>query len=208
LSQSAIEHDNSEKQEDTDFKVGRLGELLVEQKLIENGWHSVRLDTAQFAANADLIAVNRSRRVLLQVKTTNAMRKHAHSHCIGFGYATNYLRNGGSIFNSKVSPLIADVVVGVHYNSLSSRYVVLPIGFAENLCNTQVDWWHKVPLKRGGQRTTNFPMYICFTKIPGVHVEMHTKLMNNLLRFENAWHLLGESPDKLRDPEFWPLIDR
>ena len=37
--------------------VGRLGELLVEQQLIERGWHPVRLDTAQMASNADLLAI-------------------------------------------------------------------------------------------------------------------------------------------------------
>ena len=38
--------------------VGRLGELLVEQQLIERGWHPVRLDTAQMASNADLLAID------------------------------------------------------------------------------------------------------------------------------------------------------
>ena len=31
--------------------VGRLGELLVEQQLLERGWRPVRLDTAQLASN-------------------------------------------------------------------------------------------------------------------------------------------------------------
>ena len=43
--------------------VGRLGELLVEQQLLERGWHPVRLDTAQMASNADLLAIKEKCRV-------------------------------------------------------------------------------------------------------------------------------------------------
>lgn len=37
----------------TDKVLGRVGELLVEQQLIEHGWHPMRLDVAQFATSAD-----------------------------------------------------------------------------------------------------------------------------------------------------------
>jgi hypothetical protein len=204
LTKITTENEGSDSGE-VDFKVGRIGELLVEQQLIEKGWHPVRLDTAQFATNADLLAVNREKRVSIQVKTTNAYRTHAHSYCIGFGYATGHLLNGHSIFNSKISPLISDLVVGVHYNKLESRFVVLPVGFAENLCRTHAQYWYNVPLKRGGKRTTNFPIYICLTKTPSTHVEHHARLMNAMLKFENAWHLLSEKPEKLRDTSCWPI---
>ena len=60
--------------------VGRLGELLVEQQLLERGWHPVRLDTAQLlASKADLLAIKGKYRVSPQVKTTNAKSEHSHS---------------------------------------------------------------------------------------------------------------------------------
>ena len=40
-------------------RVGLLGELEVELQLVLQGWHPVRLDTAQMASNADLLAVNK-----------------------------------------------------------------------------------------------------------------------------------------------------
>ena len=49
--------------------VGLLGELQVEQRLVEEGWHPVRLDTGRMASNADLLAVNRQHRVSIQVNT-------------------------------------------------------------------------------------------------------------------------------------------
>jgi hypothetical protein len=107
------------------MNIGLLGELQVEERLVENGWHPIRLDTAQMASNADLIAINRRQRVSIQVKTTDAMHRHSHSHALGFGYSTSYLRDAVSIFNSKESPIIADVVVGTSYNGSASRFVVL-----------------------------------------------------------------------------------
>ena len=38
-------------------RIGLLGELAVEMQIVQHGWHPVRLDTAQMASNADLIAV-------------------------------------------------------------------------------------------------------------------------------------------------------
>ncbi len=192
--------------EELDFKVGRLGELLVEQQLIERGWHPVRLDTSQMAANADLLAINRSRRISIQVKTTNAFHKHAHSDFLGFGYATAHLRDGCAVFNSKQSPLIADVVVAVHYRPQGPRFVVLPVGFAERLCQEHIKYWYNVPLKKGGRRTTNFPIYLSFDRVPSVHVGHHTRMMDQLLRFENAWQIMSESPDELRSIERWTTV--
>ena len=195
-----------DKKTKVDFRVGRIGELLVELQLVERGWHPVRLDTAQMAANADLLAINREKRVSIQVKTTNAEDKHSHSHCLNFGYATSYLLDKLSIFNSKKSPLIADIVIGVHYTKTKPRFVVLPVGFAEKLCRVHADYWYNV--KRGrddGTRSPSFPLYIHFTRAPKKHSEHHTRLMDQMLEFEDAWHLLSELPEKLRDPSIWPV---
>ena len=107
--------------------VGRLSEWLVEKQLLERGWHTVRLDTGQMlASNADLPAIKEECHISLQVKTTNAKSEHGFSHSLSFGYATGCLRNRKSIFNSKKGPLLADVIVGVSYDS-SPRFVVMPV---------------------------------------------------------------------------------
>jgi hypothetical protein len=56
------------------MNIGLLGQLLVEQRLVENGRHPVRLDAARMAANADLLAIKERNKVTLQVKTTAARR--------------------------------------------------------------------------------------------------------------------------------------
>lgn len=190
-----------------DFRVGLLGELQVEQRLVTNGWHPVRLDTAQMASNADLLAINRHDRVSIQVKTTNAGKQHAHSHYLGFGYATGHLRDGSKVFNSKKSPLIADVVIGVSYSQERSRFVVLPVALAETLCVTHARYWYNVPLKSGGSRTTNFPLYLCFTASPAAHAEHHDQMKRNLAAFEDAWHLLHEPIAKLHDAKAWKILE-
>jgi len=121
-------------------RVGLLGELEVEMQLARNGSHPVRLDTAQMALNADLLAINRRKRVSIQIKTTDAEKQHSHSLWLGFGYSTGYIRENKPIFNSKRSPLIADVVVAVSYTPNASKFVVLPVAFAEKLCRAHADF--------------------------------------------------------------------
>jgi hypothetical protein len=189
------------------MNIGLLGELQVEGRLVENGWHPIRLDTAQMASNADLFAVNRRQRVSIQVKTTDASRRHSHSHSLGFGYSTSYLRDGLSIFNSKESPIIADVVVGVTYNGSASRFVVLPVSLAEALCSVHCDYWASVPTRTETQtRSHFFPIYLSFTKVRKAHGRHHAQIQRNLLAYENAWHVVAEPLDKLHDPTQWSLL--
>lgn len=186
-------------------KVGLLGELEVEKRLVQKGWHPVRLDTAQMASNADLLAVNRENRISIQVKTTDSHKQHSHSQWLGFGYSTGYLRDGKAIFNSKLSPLIADVVVGVSYHPDRSRFIVMPVAFAENLCRLHCDYWASVPTKQDTKRSKSFPIYLCFAADRGAHREHHEWVKQNLLVYEDAWHLLLESVEKLHDPQAWIL---
>jgi hypothetical protein len=187
------------------MNVGLLGELQVEERLVENGWHPIRLDTAQMASNADLLALNSRQRVSIQVKTTNGS-DHSHAHTLMFGYAGAYLRDESTIFNSKVSPIIADVVVGVNYKGHSSRFVVMPVSFAEALCRLHADYHSAVPKKSGEQRSEKFPLYLCFIKSRSTHREHHDRIQRNLLAYENKWQILFEPIDKLHDPKQWPLI--
>ena len=188
---------------------GRLGELLVEQQLRERGWYPVRLDTAQMAVNADIVALNRERRVSLQVKTTDAKTtKHSHSNSVGFGYAKDYLCKGKPIFNSKPSPVVADVVVGVNYGSENSRFVVMPVVFAEKLCRFHCDYWYSAPLQTGEKRSPSFRIYLRFAASRSkVHEEHNEKVSRNILAFEDRWDILSEPVNKLHDEEAWHLLD-
>lgn len=186
-------------------KVGLLGELEVELRLVQEGWHPVRLDTAQMASNADLIAIDDRHRVSIQVKTTDGNKQKSYSQWLGFGYSTRYLKNGNPIFNSKGSPLIADVIVAVYHRTEGSRFIVMPVAFAENLCRTHCDYWNKVPTKAGSSRSLSFPIYLCFEAQPKAHSDHNKRNRRNLLSFENKWQILFESIDKLHDPEAWPL---
>jgi hypothetical protein len=189
-------------------RVGLLGELAVEMQIVRHGWHPVRLDTAQMASNADLIAVNKKLRVAIQVKTTNAetQNKKEVAGWLGFGYATGYLREERPIFNSKSSPLIADVVIAVSYHAQATRFVIMPVAFAEALCQKHCDYWSSVLTQAGKKRSLAFPIYIPFTANPRTHANHYGLMRRNLLKFEDAWKVLFEDVDKLHDPKKWPLL--
>ena len=185
--------------------IGILGELEVELMLVRQGWHPVRLDTAQMAANADLLAMNREHRVSIQVKTTDADKQHSHAQWLGFGYSTGYLKDGNQIFNSKKSPLVADVIVAVNYRAKGSRFVVMPVAFAEQLCRSACDYWYSVPTRTGSKRSPSFPIYLCFEAEPRSHAADNARVRRNLEAFENAWKVLFEPIEKLHDSRAWPL---
>lgn len=195
--------------EEANPRIGLLGELAVEMQLVQRGWHPVRLDTAQMASNADLIAVNRQHRISIQVKTTNAETQQAVDNSagwLGFGYATGYLRDSKPIFNSKNSPLIADVVIGVSYHPNRARFVVLPVAFAETLCRIHCDYWSSVPTKGGNKRSQSFPVYLPFIANRHAHKEHFDRIKRNILKFENAWDVLLEDIATLHDSAKWPLL--
>lgn len=88
MADSILEGTVSFAAEELNPRVGLLGELAVEMQIVQHGWHPVRLDTAQMASNADLLAVNHQRRVSIQVKTTNAETQHKDAAgWLSFGYA-------------------------------------------------------------------------------------------------------------------------
>jgi len=190
------------------MNIGLLGELDVEAQLIMNGWHPIRLDTAQMASNADLIAINRSKRVMIQVKTTDGHKSTSHGDFLGFGYSSGFLNDGTPLFNSKNSPLIADVVIGVQFIPGNSRFVVLPVGLAEKICQLHCTYWYNIPTRTSrGKRSSSFPIYLAFVRTPKSHFEHHSRIQRNLKRYENAWHVLDIDPEKLRDPNEWQIHD-
>lgn len=189
------------------MNVGVIGELAVELRLAEMGWHPMRLDTRRAAANADLLAVNGKQRVSIQVKATKGSG-HSHANDLGLGYTTDYVA-GGSFFNSKDGPLVADVVVGVSYEPGGSRFVVMPVAFAEKLCRFHCDYWRATPAKDGSDgkaRSSSFPVYLAFKKVRRTHVEHHSQLQRNLLEFEDRWDVLSEPVERLHDAKAWPLL--
>lgn len=198
------------KQDDVGARVGLLGELAVEMEIVKQGWHPVRLDTAQMASNADLLAINRTRRVAIQVKTSDA-RGHGENIPIwlSFGYATSYLKDSKRktpIFNSKKSPLLADVVIGVNYSDLKSRFVVMPVAVAEKLCRLHCEYWYAVPTKDNGrQRSNTFPIYLPLTAERGSHKKHYDFLRKQVALFENAWHVLSCPVQDLHDLKKWPF---
>jgi hypothetical protein len=194
--------------EELNPRIGLLGELAVEMQIVQQGWHPVRLDTAQMASNADLIAVNRQQRVSIQVKTTSAQTQNTGDVAgwLSFGYATGYLRDGKPIFNSKSSPLIADVVIAVSYHPRQTRFVVMPLGFAEALCQLHCDYWSSVPTKTGSKRSLAFPIYLPFTVNRQAHADHFDRVKRNVIKFENAWDILMQDVRKLHNPKRWTLL--
>ena len=185
--------------------IGLLGELDVERRLVQEGWHPIRLDTAQLASNADLLAVKREKRVAIQVKTTDASKQSDSSQWLGFGYSTGFLKNGKPIFNSKDSPLIADVIVAVYCRTNKPCFVVMPVAVAEELCCLHCRYWYSVPKWDGTERSPSFPIYLCYSAQRKEHQEHHEKIRLNLEAFDNAWDVLTEPIDKLHDRGSWPL---
>jgi hypothetical protein len=195
-------------EEQVAIRVGLLGEIEVELQLVRHGWHPVRLDTAQMASNADLLAINRRHRVAIQVKTTDADKQHSHSEWLGFGYSTGYIREKRTIFNAKNSPLIADVVIGVSYRASGTRFVVMPVALAETLCRRHCDYWSSVPTRtEKGTRSDSFPIYLCFTADRKPHRVHHERIKRNLMAYENRWDILAEPVGKLHDAGAWLLLD-
>jgi len=187
---------------------GLLGELQVEEQLVRCGWHPVRLNAAGTASNSDLLAVKGLSRVSIQVKTTDAENKHSHSQSLGFGYSTSYLRDAKSIFNSKDGPFLADIVVGVACLGSTSRFVILPVAFAEKICRVHLDWWFGVPTRTDtGKRSHSFPIYLNFSGEPISHRDHHMRMRRNLEAYEGRWDLLSAPVERLHDGAYWAIID-
>ena len=114
------------------------------------------------ASNADLLAVKGRQRVSIQVKTTDFAKQRVNSEWLQYGYSTAYLRDKHDIFNSKKSPIVADVIIAVGYKEIASRFVVMPVAFAEKLCRLHANYWFRVPAKKRtsgkmGRRSKIFP---------------------------------------------------
>jgi len=186
-------------------RTGLLGELLVELKLVERGWHVVRLNARQLSVNTDLIAIKGDHRISIQVKTTDGAGKHSHANSLHLGRASAYLREGTPFFNAKVDPLTADVVLGVNYKPDNSRFYVLPVGLAETLCRKHADYWSAVTRRDGKRRADEFPIYLRLHEKKNAVLGHHDVMHRTLTRYQDRWDLLQEEPDKLRNLSAWEV---
>lgn len=173
--------------------IGLIGELLVELKLAELGWHPIRLDSRRAAANADLIALRGAERTVIQVKTSHAQTGGSHPYSLHLGRAGAFLRTGSSFFNSKDGPMAADLIVGVYYRPSATRFFVLPVSVAETLCQRHALYWNSVTKRTGGQRDASFPVYIPFDNPSRAHAQHFGALAKTLGSFEERWDLLSLS---------------
>ena len=103
--------------------------------------------------------------------------------------------------------MIADIVVGVSHRPDGSRFVVMPVAYAETLCRLACDYWASIPTRKGESRSNSFPIYLTFTANRQAHGEFHERVKRNLLKYENAWQFLREPVERLHDPEGWNLLD-
>jgi hypothetical protein len=103
-------------------------------------------------------------------------------------------------------------VVAVSYAPNASEFVVLPVAFAEKLCQAHANYWFKVPAKKRdaggklGEWSTSFPLYLCFKKSPTAHKEHHEQMTRNLRAFADRRDLLDVSIDELHSDDAWSLL--
>lgn len=186
-------------------RMGPLAKPLVEKLLHEHGWETERLFES---ANADFRASRGEHRVSLKVKATNANSSRRGS--INFGNAKGYLCQDKSVFNSSLGSIKADVIVGVSYEEhdiKSSRFVIMPVGFAEKLCRFHCDYQSSLIKLDGQTRNLGFPMYLRFEKARSNHPEHDEKIISSLREFENKWEILSEPTSKLHDETAWDFPD-
>ena len=188
--------------------IGQLGKHLLEKRLRKHGWRPKRIDREGEASNADIraLSLDGERCVYLKVQVSNADVKNRGGSIL-FGNSGNYLLGRSkSIFNSRPSPVVADIVVGVSYDFddiESSRFMVMPVAFAEKLCRFHCEYQARIPKRDGKKRDLDFLMYLRFRKARSNHLEHDEKIISSLLAFEGRWEMLSEPIDRLHDEEAW-----
>ena len=192
-------------------EIGRLGKQLLEKRLRKHGWRPKRIDREREASNADIraLSLDGARRVCLKAQVSDADIKNR-GGSIFFGKSGNYLLGSRSIFNSKPGSVIADIVVGVSYDSHdieSSRFMVMPVAFAEKLCRFHCEYQAEILKRAGKKRNLDFLMFLRFEKARSNHPEHDEKIISSLQEFENKWEILSEPISKLHDETAWDFPD-
>ena len=183
--------------------VALVGEIDARRELAAEGWLTINTNTEKGNfPNVDLIAAKGEEARAIQVKTTDA-EKGSHKHCLFMGRAEGWLTKGTPFFNAKPGPLKASVVVLVHAQREGSRFVVLPVGLAEQMARLDVEQWFAVPKLDGSKRSAGFDARPAFTHLRKQSLPTEMFMQNTLLAFENRWDVLDASIEKLNDAAAW-----
>src|SRR3974390_1512964 len=62
------------------------------------------------------------------------------------------------------------------------------------------------PVGKWGGEAKFSRLYLCFTATRKTHIKHHERIKRNLQKYENAWHILKKSTDRLHDRNAWPLL--
>lgn len=186
-----------------DVDLGLVGEIDVRRELAAEGWLTINTNTEKGNfPNVDLIAAKGVEARGIQVKTTDA-EKGSHSHCLFMGRAEGWLSSRTPFYNAKSGPLRCSVVVLVHASRVRSRFVVLPVGLAEQLARAVVEHWYKIPRRDGAQRSAGFDARPRFTRLSKEVTEREIAVQKILLSFEDRWQILEHPVDELQNPRVW-----
>ena len=193
-------------------EIGQLGKSLLEKRLRKHGWRPKRIDREGEASNADIraLSLDGERRVYLKAQVSDANMKGSHRDSICFGNAGEHLRQDKSIFNSKPDSFKADIVVGAsydHHDPERSRFIVMPVAFAEKLCRFHCEYWYSLPKKDSTKRDPSFLMYLRFAGGSPKHAKHNEKIRRGLLYFKDRWEILSEQASRLHDESAWDLPD-
>lgn len=186
--------------------IGRIGENIVANDLLERGFLVTHLDKGSrgVSANADLLVGHEqlTEPILIQVKACYAPRLQ---RVFFGGFPSQILDGEGSLFNSKPG-FHADFIVTVSIKSPKDyRVFVIPVQLAERLLTTAFKKWHEVPIKSNERRRPVPTMYVSvrskseWTKIRPAAKATFRPLWEAVLARENAYSLLLNSSGRLED---------
>ena len=89
----------------------------------------------------------------------------------------------------------------VHARRDGSRFVVLPVAFAEWVARSAVERWFAIPKLDGNKRSAGFDARIPFTRQRKEASDLERLLQ--MLNHENRWDILDAPIEKLNDASAW-----
>lgn len=156
--------------------VKAIGERVVANELTYRGWVAINANSGEEnAPNIDIIALNKNKRITIQVKSSTASSHKGH-------YFLGYKKGDNAHFNTKYGP-IADYIIAVYiFSPTNYTCLVLPVNEAERVCTIHNKHWMSKLKRDGNIRSENFPVYI---------KEDHAQEYGvSIGEYIEAWHLL------------------
>lgn len=161
---------------------GALGENIVINELLHNGWIALNLNAAvNNSPNVDITALKNELKINIQVKTASLSQPDVR---VGHGQQDQFL-------NYKEGPL-ADFIVFIRVDSpkVYETYIV-PVDIAEKEISRCYTSWFDRPKKDGTKRSHKFPSHIYFS--PNKNRPDESNYREKWSHYLDAWHLL-ETP--------------